>query len=230
VRPAHAHLAYETGGHSEYCLSFGDADAARTILFLLPLFDEMNRTRRMLVEAMRGLAGFGVRTLLPDLPGCNESSAVLSAQSLDSWRQAVADCAAQHRATHVASFRGGALIDKATGLPRWRLAPVKGSTLLKTMLRTRIAADKEAGISTTAEQLLTTAPSAPLELSGNLLGIEMLAALEAAEPAAGDGIREVALADIGGTPLWLRAEPGDDASMSAALAADLDRWSASCGG
>lgn len=230
MRAAPAHLAYETGGHGEYCLSFGDVDAARTILFLPPLLDEMNRTRRMLVEAMRDLAKCGARTLLPDLPGCNESLAVLSAQSLDSWRQAVADCATQHRATHIASLRGGALIDNATGLARWRLAPVKGSSLVKTMLRARIAADKEAGISTTTEQLLATVQSAPLELSGNLLGIEMLAALEAAEPASGDGIHEVALADIGGTPLWLRAEPGDDAAMSAALAADLDRWSASCVG
>jgi hypothetical protein len=30
--------------------------------------------------------------------------------------------------------------------------------------------------------------------------------------------------------LWLRAEPGDDPAMSAAIAANLDRWSASCGG
>ncbi len=43
-------------------------------------------------------------------------------------------------------------------------------------------------------------------------------------------IHEAALADVAGTPLWLRAEPQDSAEMSAALAAELDRWSASCGG
>jgi hypothetical protein len=226
VNPPPIHLSYETGGHNEYCLSFGAADAARTILILPPLFDEMNRTRRMLVEAMRTLAGFGTRTLMPDLPGCNESVADLSVQSLVSWRQAVTDCASQLAATHIASVRGGCLIDDAANLPLWRLAPVKGASLLKTMLRTRIAGDKEAGVSTTAEQLLAGAKSAPLELSGHVLGREMLAALDAAVPFADDAICEVALADVGGAPLWLRAEPGDDPAMSAAIAATLDRWSA----
>jgi hypothetical protein len=36
--------------------------------------------------------------------------------------------------------------------------------------------------------------------------------------------------DIAGSTLWLRAEPQDDPAMSAAIAADLDQWSALCGG
>jgi hypothetical protein len=36
--------------------------------------------------------------------------------------------------------------------------------------------------------------------------------------------------DVEGTPLWLRAEPQDDAAMSASIAADIDRWSPTCGG
>jgi hypothetical protein len=225
VKPAPDYLSYETGGHKEYCLSFGEADAARTILIVPPLFDEMNRTRRMLVVAMRALAERSVRTLLPDLPGCNESLADLAGQSLDDWRCAVADCAGQLAATHIASLRGGALIDDGATLPHWRLAPVKGSSLLKTMLRARIVADKEAGVVTTAEQLLATVP---VELSGNIFGADMLASLEAAEPSA-DEAHDVALADINGTPLWLRAEPGEDTAMSAAIAESVDGWSASCG-
>lgn len=224
------HLSYETGGHKECCLSFGAADAKRTILILPPLFDEMNRTRRVLVQAMRALVPAGVRTLLPDLPGCNESLADLYAQSLAGWRRAVTDCAGQLSATHIASVRGGCLIDDGANLPCWRLAPVKGASLLKTMLRTRIAADKEIGVSTSAEQLLAAAKPAPIELSGNLIGQEMLSALDGAEPVAEASIYEVVLSDIGGTPLWLRAEPGDDPAMSAAIAAELERWSASCAG
>lgn len=226
MKPAPAYLFYVTGGQSEHCLSFGETNAARTILIVPPLFDEMNRTRRMLVEAMRALAGRGIRTLVPDLPGCNESLADLTEQSLDAWRRAVADCAEKVGATHIASLRGGTLIDDKVALPRWRLAPVKGSSLVKTMLRTRIVADKEAGLVTTAEQLLA---GAPVELSGNMLGADMLASLEAGEPSI-DEAHHVALADIGGTPLWLRAEPGEDEAMSAAIADSLDRWSASCGG
>lgn len=225
MKAAPVYLSYQTGGQYEYCLSVGEA-GARTIMMVPPLFDEMNRTRRMLVEAMRTLADRGVRTLLPDLPGCNESLADLAGQSLDDWRRAVADCAVQVKATHIASLRGGTLIDDGPRLPRWNLAPVKGASLLKAMLRTRIAGDKEAGLFTTSEQLLG---SAPVELSGNLLGTEMLALLEAAEPST-DNVHIVALADIGGSPLWLRAEPGDDTAMSAAIADSLDRWSASCGG
>jgi hypothetical protein len=225
VTPAPVYFSYQTGGHKEYCLSFGDVGGARTILIVPPLFDEMNRTRRMLVGAMRALAARGVRTLLPDLPGCNESLADLVQQSLDDWRRAVADCAKQLGATHVASLRGGGLIDDVD-LPRWRLAPVKGPSLLKTMLRTRIAGDKEAGTTTTAEQLLA---AAPVELSGYILGADMLASLGTVEPSACEACN-VTLTDIGGTPLWLRAEPGDDPAMTAGIADSLNRWSGPCGG
>lgn len=224
------HLSYETGGYREYCLSYGAVDSARTILIVPPLFDEMNRTRRMLVEAMRALGEQGERTLLLDLPGSNESVSDISGQSLSNWRQAVVDCASQLSATHIASIRGGCLIDDATNLPLWRLSPAKGGSLLKTMLRTRIVADKEAGISTTAEQLLTEAQTAPLDLAGVLLGQEMLAELDMALPSTTTGIHEVTLADVKGAPLWLRAEPGDDPAMSATIAAELAHWSVSCGG
>lgn len=227
---APAHLYHEFGGEQEYCLGFGDAAADRIILIVPPLFDEMNRVRRMLVEAMRGLADVGVRSLLIDLPGCNESGAALSVQTIETWQQAVAAAAAKLDATHIASIRGGGLIDQVHGLPNWRLAPVKGSSLLKTMLRTRIAAEKEGGSTITIDQLMAAAQSAPLELSGNLLGIAMLESLDNAQPVAVSNLREVRLADIAGTPLWLRAEPQDSAEMSEAVAADLDRWSASCGG
>lgn len=230
MRTPLVHLCYETGGRSEYCLSFGTVDATRTILIVPPLFEEMNRMRRMLVEAMRALGEKGVRTLLLDLPGCNESSADMSVQTLLDWRNAVVNCASQLSATHIASIRGGCLIDDAANLPLWRLAPAKGASLLKSMLRTRIVADKEAGISTTVEQLLTASQSAPLDLAGVLLRQEMLAELDMALTSTTTGIHEVALADINGTPLWLRAEPGDDPAMSAAIAADVDRWSAACGG
>ena len=34
---------------------------------------------------------------------------------------------------------------------------------------------------------------------------------------------------IAGTPLWLRAEPGEDAAMAAAIVADIAAWSQTCG-
>lgn len=230
MRPAPVYLHYEFGGQSEYCLSFGDANAARSILIIPPLFDEMNRVRRMLIEAMRALAKLRVRTLFPDLPGCNESVAEQSVQTLEAWQGAVEAAATQLGATHIASIRGGALIDHKPALPHWRLAPVKGGSLLKTMLRTRVAAEKEGGNSVSIEQLLADAKSGPIELSGNMLGSAMVDALDKAEPIAVLNLHEAALADVAGAPLWLRAEPQDSAEMSAALAAELNRWSAACGG
>ena len=226
------HLSYRFAGFDEACLSFGEAQADRVILIVPPLFDEMNRVRAVLVGAMRGLGKCGIKTLLPDLPGCNESLAPVAEQSIESWTRAMNVAAGQLGATHVASVRGGALIVSGIALPQWRLSSVKGASLLKTMLRTRIASDKEAGHLTTVDSLMTDAQSGPIELSGYLLGADMLAGLDGAVP--GDVGVEVTLGDgpaqLRGKPLWLRSEPQEDADMSAALAAELDRWSALCGG
>ena len=116
MRPQPVHLHYSTADQSEYCLRFGPVDADRIILIVPPLFDEMNHTRRMMVEMMRELATRDVASLLPDLPGCNESTAALSIQSIESWRRAVSDVAAQLAATHVVAIRGGGLLDDAAAL------------------------------------------------------------------------------------------------------------------
>lgn len=230
MSPAVCHLTYSFEGLDEQLLGFGGASDERCILIVPPLFDEMNRVRRMLIQTMRDLAGRGISSVLPDLPGTNESRASLLKQDLVTWRAAVSAAATKIGATHIASLRGGALIDDGMSVPHWRLAPVKGSTLLKAMLRTRIAGDKEAGIVSTSEQLMASAQHAPLELAGNIIGVAMLTSLEKAEPVITGAVREVALSEVGGSALWLRAEPQDDPAMSAALAAALDRWSASCGG
>jgi hypothetical protein len=229
LTPAPRHLSYHFAGYDEAVLGFGDPQAARRILIMPPLFDEMNRVRAMLVGAMRELAGRNVATFLPDIPGCNDSLAPIFSQSIESWRDAAVEAAHQLGATHVASVRSGALIAANTALPHWRLASVKGASLLKTMLRTRIASDKEAGRTSSIESLMADANGGPIALSGYALSAAMLAGLDAAIPE-GEAF-DVTLGDgLAGKPLWLRAEPQEDAEMSAALAVELDRWSASCGG
>lgn len=219
---------YQFAGHDEYVLSFG-AELSRQILIVPPLFDEMNRCRRMLVQAMRWLAERGTGSFLVDLPGCNESLTSLEKQSLSTWREAVGAAATQFGATHIASLRGGALVDDgAVNLPHWRLAPAKGSSLLKTMIRTRIAGDKEAGKATSEAALIEAAKAGPIELAGNMLSTAMVAELASTEPAE---VAQLTLRilgqDVPGSTLWLRAEPQDDPAMSTAIAADLDQWSAS---
>ena len=228
------HSGYVFARAEEYCLMAGDSNASRRILIVPPLFDEMNRMRRVLVSAMRGLADLGVCSILPDLPGCNESMARLVDQDLDKWRGAIAAVAEQLGATHIASIRGGVLIDNGSArLPHWRLSPVKGGSLLKAMLRTRIAGDKETGISSNMESLIEQGCREPIELAGNMIGPDMLSSMQYAEAeplakltvtALGDGADEVS-----GRALWLRAEPQDDPAMATSIAEQLYHWSASCG-
>lgn len=223
------HIFYEIGGTREYCLRFAVAGADRTILFVPPLFDEMNRSRRMIVETMRGLAAQNISSALPDLPGCNESISPLSQQSVDGWRNAIAAAAQQSAATHIVSVRGGSLLDDAAALPICRLAPIAGASLLKTMFRARIGADREAGITTSIEELRASAAHESIDLAGHSLAPQMLHELEAAVPVEAHNLVELALTDIDGAPLWLRAEPGESAPMSAAFAQRLNVWSGACG-
>ena len=228
-------FCYEFDGRDEYCPAIEPDGASRRIVIVAPLFDEMNRTRRVLVGAMRALGAYGVASFLPDLPGSNESQAKLVDQDIGRWRDAVAAATERLEATHIASVRGGALIDGALpDAPHWRLATAKGAGLLKTMLRTRVAGDKEAGIVITSEALIAEAAQQPVLLGGNWLSPTMVAQLSAAEPSELTQLRTVSIGEeadkIAGSALWLRAEPQDDPAMALAIAADLDRWSASCGG
>lgn len=220
------HGAYDFGGCKEYMLSFDgqDTDAAR-LLIILPLFDEMNRTRRTLVETMRLLSNLDISSALPDLPGCNESEAALEEQSLSIWHEAIKAAAVAHSATHILSLRGGCLIDDI-GLPAMRIAPVKGASLLKKMVRTRIAGDKEAGLQTSAETLENKARLQTIELAGNNIGPQLWTQLEEAEPSDSDTAHETKIADISGSALWLRAEPHYDAEMAGGLAQALHDWMA----
>ncbi|MCW0197840.1 hypothetical protein [Sphingopyxis sp.] len=219
---------------AEHQFRLAPAGAHRaTVLLVPPLFDEANRLRRTLVLAMRALTADGFAAVLPDLPGQNESLVALEDVDLERWREALADIAASIVGpVIIAAIRGGALIDhRAKAAAWWRLAPVGGASLLRTMMRARVAADREAGILSSLDSLQEAARTAPLLLAGNALSPAMIAQLGTAEAQPVEPLRSVGLgADgIAGTPLWLRAEPGEDAAMAAAIAADIIAWSQTCG-
>lgn len=219
---------------SEHILRIDPAGVPRaTILIVPPLFEEANRTRRTLVLAMRALATDGFAAWLPDLPGQNESLVPLAHVDLARWQEALAKVAADvDGPVIIASVRGGALIDhRAEAAAWWRLAPVGGASLLRTLMRARVSADREAGQTSSLESLQEQAQTTPLLLAGNLLAPTMVAGLGTGEAQAVAPLRSVGLgADgIAGTPLWLRAEPGEDSAMAAAIAADISAWSTTCG-
>ncbi len=219
---------------AEHQLRIDPAGALRaTIVIVPPLFEEANRMRRTLVLAMRALAADGFAAVLPDLPGQNESLVALADVDLDRWSDALAEAvAAVEGPAVVASVRGGALIDhRAKATAWWRLAPAGGASLLRTLLRARVAADREASVTSSLESLQEIARSEALLLAGNTLSPAMLAQLNAAEAQPVEPRRSVSLGagGIAGTPLWLRAEPDEDAGMAAAIATDIAAWSMTCG-
>lgn len=201
----------------EYALTF-DYTRRRRVLIAPALFDEGHKLRRFTVEVMRRLDGAGIDCFLPDLPGLNESEQDLALVEPEDWRMAL-DAAARHfKATHILGIRGGGLIlpDK---LPGWRYAPVKGASLLKTMLRARILAAREAGREEQSDKLLEQGLSLGLELAGYSLSGEMLRQLGDLAPGKQPGIAVIEHELLGGGSLWLRAEPAEDSAQADALAA-----------
>ena len=116
------------------------------------------------------------------------------------------------------ALRGGGLVlpDKLRG---WHYAPVKGASLLKTMLRARILAAREAG----REELLATLTEQGLALgivlAGYSLSGEMLRQMGELTPGKQPGITAIEHELLGGGALWLRAEPAEDSAQADALAA-----------
>ena len=199
----------------EYALAF-DKDRAARLLIVPALFEEASRMRRLTVEVMRRLDLAGIDCFLPDLPGCGESLAALETQTLSGWRIAIESAARHFCATHVFMVRGGGLL-VPHWLPGWRYASVKGSSLLRQMLRARIIASRESGVSETQEELLAT--GAGLELAGYRLGAEFIAEFQLSEPQPSDKLSEIPQELIGGGGLWLRAEPDEDRHQADSLAA-----------
>lgn len=204
-------------GGQEYALAFDKARANR-VLVLPAWFDESNKLRHFTVETMRRLDGAGIDSFLPDLPGCNESLAPFAEQTLETWRAEAAEAAWYFAATHVLAIRAGALL-VSDALPGWRYEPVSGSVQLRSLLRARVLAAREAGRDEDRERLLAEGRRNGLELAGYRLGAAMIAGLVDAELTAPDKLRDIAQADLGGSGLWLRAEPGRDPRQADALAA-----------
>lgn len=201
----------------ELLLAFDRARAVR-VLVCPAWFDEANKLRRFTVEVMRRLDAAGIDSLLPDLPGCNESQLPLREQSLEGWRSAMVAAADALRATHVLAIRAGALV-APPGLPGWHYAAQSGPKLLRGMIRARTIAAREAGLAETTEGLMALGREAGLVLGGWDIGAAMIRELEETEPALGPAQADIAQSQIGGPGLWLRAEPDEDAGQADRLAA-----------
>ena len=213
---------YTVDGCSEWMMRIGAAEAP-PILFVPPLFEEMNRTRTLIAAMMRDLAARGHGCWLPDLPGTGESERALDEVSWDDWRAAVSEAAdhaaaASGREPMVAAVRGGCLIDDAAeGAAHWRLAPVAGASLARDMERSGVAGVAWAGYA--------PAPALRAELESALPEPEVrLRTVRLASD------RAEADAKIAGPALWRRSEPGFSRPLAEAAAADLAAWAKTCAG
>ena len=209
------------GGASaeEYAIAF-DRGRERRLLIVPALFDEVNRMRRFSLEVMRRLDASGIDSVLPDLPGTNESLEQLETQSIGSWCSAVAAAVQFFGATHVLAIRGGCLL-MPQGVPGWLYAPAKGGSILRQMLRARSLASREAGREESREGLTTLALTDGIELAGYRIGPQLFVDLEHAEAPEREGLTLVEQGLVGGAGLWLRAEPGESREQADALAAVL---------
>ena len=206
------------GTRAEAGLVFDGGRDAR-LMIIPPLFEEANKLRHTLVEVLRRLDAAGIDGILPDLPGCNESLAPLAKQTLGGWRAGAAAAAEHFRATAVLTIRGGALL-RPPGLPGWDYSPLDGAKVLRSMIRARLIAGKEAGAQEMREEIETLGRSEGATLAGWQLGPQMFAALEQAElPPREDGVALIEQETIGGRPPWLRAEPDYDPKQADAIAA-----------
>ncbi len=210
---------FKSGGRQEWLMRIG-AEEAPAILFVPPLFEELNRTRALLAAVMRRLAVQGLGCWLPDLSGTGESERDLGDVAWNDWRHDVT-AAASHVTEKagkplVASLRGGVLLDDAAGARGWwRFAQVDGLALQRDMVRAGLAGVEWAGY----------APSDALK-----------AGLAGATAAEVTPLRTVRLATdaqaadlkLDGPALWRRSEPGTSDALADSLAADLADWSRAC--
>lgn len=202
---------------SELALTFDRARETR-VLVIPALFDEGNRLRRFSVEVMRRLDGAGIDCFLPDLPGTNESLVDHASVTAQDWARAIAAAARHFRATRVLAIRGGGLL-VPTGMAGWRYGAVKGASLLRTLLRARIIAAREAGREESVDSLTAAALEHGIELAGYPLSAALFRELQELAPQPHARIMEIGQDLLGGSPLWLRAEPDEDAAQADALAA-----------
>lgn len=202
---------YIVDGREEWSMRIGDP-AAPLLLFLPPLFEEMNRTRAFLAGVMRRVAAAGYCCRLPDLPGTGESERPLEEMSWQDWLDAAR--AAAEGAAGVVSMRGGCLLDSGLTRSVWRLAPVEGASLVRDLERAGLVAEGGG--------------------AGYAPPPALLDSLRTAVPAGAARIvrlasdRAEADRKVEGPPLWRRSEPQNSSELTDAVASDIIEWVGRC--
>ncbi|MGK2285202.1 hypothetical protein [Pedomonas sp. V897] len=218
-------------------------------LFVPPFAEEMNRTRRLMALTGMILAGHGVPSLLPDLPGTGDSPLPFSDATWESWIDSLHLCAghlaAQGLSVRLVGIRLGGLLAAdalAQGLAAESLAlldPVEDGRLhMRHWLRIRSAASLEIGPRITLSYLQTRLDNGQaVDVAGYDMSpalVNRISALKLAPLLEGlplpvrrldvcapgtDGEPSASRHAIAAEAPWTTSEPGEPTVLAEALAA-----------
>jgi uncharacterized protein len=199
------------------------------VLYVHPLFEEMNKSRRMAALQARALAQAGFGVLQLDTLGCGDSSGDFSDASWDAWIEDLLAGATWLQAQGDAplwfwGLRGGCLLAVAAATRRtdpsrfifWQPA-LNGKTLLQQFLRLKMAAELQSGQAKAVmgEMRACLDAGQAVEVAGYRLSSALAGGLEAAKLVIPPQCQRL---------IWLELSTRSDAALLPTSAAVLEAW------
>jgi len=198
------------------------------LLYLHPLAEEMNKSRRMAALACQALARAGCRVLQIDLRGCGDSSADFGDATWADWQADVrlgldwlAARGSDSSPLWLWSLRAGGLLAAADwGRPVNHLLwqpMTSGKLALQQFLRLRLAAEMATGASKgLMEQMKSElAAGRHVEVAGYRLGASLASGLDATR---------LAPAGVAGRVEWLEVSTREDAALTPVSEQAIKSW------
>ena len=223
-------------GDQRFCLFYpAQGDKLHgLVLYIHPLAEEMNKSRRMAALQARAFAQAGYAVLQIDLHGCGDSSGGFGDANWQDWVNDVVLGNRWLRERHVDrlplwlwGLRAGCLLaveaaqqlDEACHFIFWQ-APASGKLLLQQFLRLKVASDMLNGNTSNvmSDMRRNLASGASQEIAGYMLS-----------PALASGFEQASLAPPFSTTttqrlVWLEVSPQEDPCLSPASTRILATW------
>jgi exosortase A-associated hydrolase 2 len=186
-------LAGGAGNIFVHAVAPRSAGGGDVVVMLPPLFEELNKSRRMYALQARSFASRGLIAILPDLHGIGDSEGDISTASLQIWRQDLDNVmqwigeSEKPQRIHVFGLRSAALffgmIDSTVSpIASWILwSPIeRGSRLVRDLFRQALIVARNRGDASITSKGLRERASAQgyIEISGYRLSADLLGQLE----------------------------------------------------
>ena len=224
-------LAGGAGNIFVHAVAPRSAGAGDVVVMLPPLFEELNKSRRMYALQARSFASRGIIAILPDLYGIGDSEGDISTASLQIWHQDlgsvmqwVGESVKPHR-IHVFGLRAAALffemIDTTVSpVANWVLwSPIeRGSRLVRDLFRQALIVARNRGDGSITSKALKERVAAQgyIEISGYRLSADLLVQLE------NTSVAQSVPAHVG--VHWFDVRAGLDPGAGVREPASVGRW------